>query len=261
MLPAFAQQGYDIVSSQTSSIPISDMAEYSCIFQNQWSGVRHPNLYPADAHWSPPVLAAHNENYQKWAPGGTATSGVEIVAESGNRFTLEGELSAAIPDTGDVVNGFTTFNRQQQMQTLPTLSMDSNHLYMSSISMVAPSPDWFTGFYNFLVMDTGTNTWLSSFVLATYPFDAGTETGDRYQFSNPEESPQQVIEEFTVDNARSTGVFVSRDGSTVLPVALWECTLLNSSDNSPSEGEVANDNSFGTFIELLLEFFRSLFGF
>lgn len=69
---------YDQVSSRLlSSVP----AKYSCTFTNQWSGARHPILYPPSAHWSRPVLVSHNSGYQMWGRGLDATQGVEDVAE------------------------------------------------------------------------------------------------------------------------------------------------------------------------------------
>jgi hypothetical protein len=86
-LTASHAQDFDVLSTSTSNVPSTETAEFSCQFQNLWSGTRHPRLYPSDdAHWSPPVVAAHGLDYQMWAPGGLASSGVESVAEVGDGF-------------------------------------------------------------------------------------------------------------------------------------------------------------------------------
>ena len=60
----------------------SNNAIYSCTLTNNWLEANHPKDYPSrNAHWSPPVLASHNGDYEMWAPGGKATKGVENVAE------------------------------------------------------------------------------------------------------------------------------------------------------------------------------------
>lgn len=95
---------------------------------------------------------------------------------------------------------------------------------------MAPSPDWFSGFYNFNAADTVANKWLYSFVVATAPWDAGTETGNTYDPSNPAESPQARISQFTTSNIRPTSVYVSvgsNNKKRVLPVARWECQLVS----------------------------------
>ena len=63
-------------------------------FEGTWSLASHPQAYVGSAHWSPPVVAAHSSDYVMWELGGIATSGVEIVAETGSTFTLRNELQA-----------------------------------------------------------------------------------------------------------------------------------------------------------------------
>jgi len=96
---------------------------------------------------------------------------------------------------------------------------------MSSITMVAPSPDWFTGFYNVRPIDDNSMVWLESFEIATYPWDAGTETGDNYGISNPAEDPKAPILRLTKDTVPDNGVLLNSDGTEVLPMATWTCTL------------------------------------
>jgi hypothetical protein len=70
------------IKSKTSSVtPISMDVMYSCTFVNRWSSSRHPNDYPSNAHWSPPVLVTHDQTYVLWENGGLASSGIENVAE------------------------------------------------------------------------------------------------------------------------------------------------------------------------------------
>jgi hypothetical protein len=93
--------------------------------------------------------------------------------------------------------------------------------------MISPSPDWFSGFYDFNTLDPSTNTWFREFAIATYPMDAGTEVGNEYSGENVAEDPKGPITRFTIASPRSTGVFLTSDESDILPVARWQCTLLN----------------------------------
>jgi len=78
---------FNIVSSEPSTVPITTpAAAYQCEFVNLWSVERHPEAYPEDAHWSPPVLASHTTAYAMWKPGVLASSGVENVAEVSRPF-------------------------------------------------------------------------------------------------------------------------------------------------------------------------------
>lgn len=235
---AEAQQRYDIVSTSTSDVPNTQSVEYSCTFRNSWSAENHPRLYPDDAHWSPPVLVSHDMSYKMWSPGEFSTAGVELVAETGSPRTLLDEFAAANSSVGSYVVGSLTFNSNQQEQTFDNLVVDSNHPMLSTITMIAPSPDWFSGFYDFELFDATTSTWFSNFVLDTYPFDAGTETGGNYSLANTAEDPTLPIDEFTASNPLSTGVFLTLDESTVLPVAQWECTLIADEPGTPVSSPV-----------------------
>jgi hypothetical protein len=62
-------------------VPLTESVQFSCLFKNLWTSGRHPVAYPKYAHWSPPVLVAHSQDYTMWREGQTASPGVENVAE------------------------------------------------------------------------------------------------------------------------------------------------------------------------------------
>ena len=74
-------QNYNLMSSETSDVPLTDYVQYSCLFKNLWTSTRHPVAYPSFARWSPIVLVAHSEEYTLWEEGQLASPGVENVAE------------------------------------------------------------------------------------------------------------------------------------------------------------------------------------
>jgi hypothetical protein len=105
--------------------------------------------------------------------------------------------------------------------------------------MAAPSPDWFTGIYNFSPIDEVNQVWYDSFEIATYPFDAGTEKGDNFSPSNAAEDPQIPIFELTKETVPENGIFLNDSKTEVLPVALWTCELQGciDSDQLKSKGK------------------------
>jgi hypothetical protein len=140
---------------------------------------------------------------------------------------------------GEYVVGMPQFNNETQMQTLPPLVVTEAYPLASSISMIAPSPDWFSGFYEFSVADGG--LWLADFAIETYPWDAGTEDGDTFSQDNAATDPQIPIFQLTIDTVPDNGVFLSPDTTTVLPVARWQCTMMM---DSGTEMPVTNGGSF-----------------
>lgn len=87
------------------------------------------------------------------------------------------EILCATEMTGDIVIGEVAFNNRVSEQTLGNITVSQVHPLLFSVSMVAPSPDWFTGFYDFDACTTSGRSWLSKFMILTYPFDAGIEQG------------------------------------------------------------------------------------
>ena len=69
-----------------SDVPTSREASFTCETINLWTTERHPDDFPNNAHWSPPVYAAHDGNYTMFKEGGMATAGVELVAEVSHRI-------------------------------------------------------------------------------------------------------------------------------------------------------------------------------
>ena len=58
-------------------------------------------------------------------------------------------------------------------QKLKRIKLDNSHPYLSIISMVAPSPDWFTGLNDFDMRDEDSTHWLQEVILDLFPWDAG----------------------------------------------------------------------------------------
>lgn len=234
----------DFLSRIPSTVLASQSVAYSCTLTNIWSGATHPILYDTisgNAHWSPPVLVAHNADYTLWAPNTLASPGVEDVAEMGSTQDLEKEIEEAQDKgtAGDSVVGTNQFNNRNSPQTLDTIAMTPDFSLLSAITMVAPSPDWFSGIYNVDLIDrttgSGSNVWYESFEIATYPWDAGTEQGDTYTINNNPEAEHRPIARLTKDTVPDNGILLNPDGTEVLPMAIVACTLVGSSCSDSEE--------------------------
>jgi Spondin_N len=141
---------------------------------------------------------------------------------------LESELE--IGAVLSVTVGEAQFNKDTQSQTLMDITVSGAYPMISAITMIAPSPDWFSGFYDFDARNAATQTWFKSFTITTYPWDAGTEQGSTYSPDNMATSPKASIKQLTAATVPSTGVFLNTTTSmmgskTVKPVATWTCTI------------------------------------
>ena len=217
-------------------------ATYSCTLTNTWSRETHPILYNTierkSPHWSSPVLVTHAPDYRLWEDGELASPGVELVAESGATDAIRDEILEAQNSgfVGDMDIGFDQFNKKAKNQTFEDVALTPDFPVLSSITMMAPSPDWFTGIPGFSPIDSIDGVWYDFFEVATYPWDAGTETGTAYSLNNDAEEPQKPIQQLT------DGILFNPSAKTVLPVALWSCTLQDSVRyNAENDSDFSND--------------------
>ncbi len=69
---------------------------YRVTFVSTWSAQTHPESFPADAHYSGLHGATHHAGWSLWRPGGTATPGIERMAERGKSSPLKEEIREAV---------------------------------------------------------------------------------------------------------------------------------------------------------------------
>ncbi len=128
---------------------------------------------------APALAAFHDGSYDIFDTGGTATAGLEALAEVGDLSTILGEAAtaganaAAIVDGGPFVPGGGTASA--------IFSVDAADTSFSFAAMVLPSSDWFIG--NGTAVDISSligasvGTTLPTITLST-AYDAGTEEED-----------------------------------------------------------------------------------
>jgi len=220
------------VTKVAGSTPVGTPISFTCTFDSQWTAATHPIDYPSNAHWSPMFMASRNKDYSMWDSGAKATAGVQSVAETGSLSTLRSEVAQAGDSIGSStsVSGALFLSNDSTTDFTESLEMDEDHSLITSISMIAPSPDWFTGFYDFSPVEDG--MWLSSFSIETYAWDAGTDSGITYSSSNQATSPKDNIFQLTPESLPSSKVFLSPDELTVEPVARWSCIMKKEVNNA-----------------------------
>jgi len=168
--------------------------EYTVAFQGNWTEDNHPGAWVSNAHFSPPVAVVHNEEYALYTVGEKASEGVEQVAEIGATTDLTNELQVAQGKgtVGDYDQGNALFNKGQGITTME-VSACSKFPLVSVITMIAPSPDWFTGVNAFSLCDTESGQWETSAFISVYPYDAGTDSGADFNSANDNTSPAEPV--------------------------------------------------------------------
>jgi len=242
----------DFLKLIASTVDVKNSVTYSCVLTNHWTNTTHPKDYPGNAHWTSPVVVSHNTDYEMWSPGSLASPGVERVAETGGTSTIRNEFTAAQNDGngGEFVVGNNQF-KTDSPQRFDDIMVSPEFPLLSTITMAGPSPDWFTGIYNFSPIDEVNQVWYESFEIASYPWDAGTEMGNTYSISNREEVPHIPIFQLTRETVPESGILLDESETEVLPMAVWTCDLkitTNSVDNDELQPKVEETQNVRTRI-------------
>ena len=187
MLPAIAA----ICIAGPASAQDADTATYSVTFTGNWTDASTTPTgdLPGSAHFTTLIGAIHNSSVSFWSVGGTASPGVESMAEIGGTSILRSEIEAS-PHHHAVIQqsfsfggtGTATFN----------ITVPKDHPLITLSSMIGPSPDWFVGISGRSLLD-GQGTWQARIDINLYPYDAGTEDGDTFSLNNPNTNPQGTI--------------------------------------------------------------------
>jgi len=104
------------------------------------------------------------------------------------------------------------------------LIVDPEYSYISGISGILPSPDWYTGFYLFDTLKEQGSTYWESFKIRTYPWDAGTDDGTHYEDADRDTDPPGLITRIELGDTEDN-IFLSPEGDQLRYVAEWECVL------------------------------------
>ena len=143
-----------------------------------------------DAHWSRLIAFAHTSRYSLFEDGATASSGLGLVATNGRVTVLEAELAegrrrgrvgAHVVLPGIASPGGFSF----------TLPVDERMSRVSFATMLAPSPDWFSGVSGVALRID--DEWQDTVSVDLWPWDAGVDSGPDYSGPNIDTQPRQSV--------------------------------------------------------------------
>ena len=151
-------QGNDNTGDSAKLAPST--AQYQITFDAVWSKDNGHTVIPDGAHFSPFIAWTHAKDFKMFSSGESASEGIKVMAETGAPQPLLAELEKAKQDgkvgayvTGELVNSPGTVQRMIE----PT----QTYRYITVVSMLAPSPDWFVAVTDFEMF--ASNEWKSGF--------------------------------------------------------------------------------------------------
>ena len=167
-------------------------ARYRVTFQATWSAATHPTNFPGNPHFSGLVGATHDADTRVWQRDELASDGIELMAETGGKSKLLAEIAELI-QAGNA-HGELSGGGQSTSPASVSLEFDivSSHPFVTLVSMLAPSPDWFVGVSALsLLADDG--AWKERTEVTLRLYDAGTDDGTTFNAANADSAPQQPI--------------------------------------------------------------------
>lgn len=176
--------------------PIADTAKYKIIIEGTWKYPDH--TIPPTEHFTTFVGCTHNESTNIFKINSLASISVERVAEDGNSTPLKTGIRNYI-STNKATDSISIEPAGITTKDSAVITVTKNNSYVSFISMIAPSPDWFVGIDSYNLIQN--NNWVETVVIDGYGYDAGTESGDAFYYYGPATVPQENIKLLTPQNA------------------------------------------------------------
>ena len=194
---------------------------------------------PSGEHFTTLIGAVHNGSATFWSSGGTASAGVEAVAELGTTGTFQSEVNAAMPDALAVIEQSIASGGTATATVDITLTTD--HPLVTLLTMIAPSPDWFVGVSGLSLRNAADDGWQPSLSVDLFPYDAGTEEGTEFSLNNAATSPQG-----TIASIQGTGKFSNEPIATLTFDLLAAPVITTTSPILVTENETAVDTLTAT---------------
>lgn len=165
--------------------------QYQVTFESLWNSTDHPTNFPAGlppvgAHFSQLVGLSHNSNIDIWSEGVAASPAVENVAEIGSPGLFLADVSSAITagDALSQINASLTILPSPGMTDTNIFLVDDAHPFVTLLSMLGPSHDWFVGVDSLDLRDGG--GFINSMKIDLFVYDAGTEPGTDFSLAGNE---------------------------------------------------------------------------
>lgn len=168
-----------------------ETATYELELDITWSAETNPLDFPLGGHLSSVIAATHHGRYTMFRDGDTASSGLELVAENGRPSIMKAEMAEA--QRRDRLDTIVEAGALKEVpgQVTVMITAKKSHPLLSFVTMIAPSPDWFTGAADIsLIQD---DRWIEQQEITLWAWDSGTDSGDTYTAQNLDTQPQQSV--------------------------------------------------------------------
>lgn len=198
------------------------IATYDVAITTIWNTTNHTSV-PSGSHWSSLIGATHknlNDVLQFGAPA-PSTNGIKSIAETGNTNNFQSEVNNNVSANLIAPKSFSPFAGNNSIASISGLEVTSEFHYVTLVSMVAPSPDWFIAVNNLDLRSSNSsinNGWKDTFTIDVFAYDSGTDSGTNYSSSNLVTSPRgpiSIVSGFPINGNRMATMTFTHISSTL----------------------------------------------
>ncbi|SMM97891.1 Spondin-2 precursor [uncultured Candidatus Thioglobus sp.] len=167
-------------------------ATYELTFNSTWSPQTHPENFPNSAHFSSLIGLTHQNDFHLWRLGDVASNGVKQTAEVGSNSKIRKEIKTAIrKNRAQYLLETSGIDSPDSIKL--TFDIDQSQHYLSLISMLAPSADWFVGIDAYPLYEKQMG-WVEYAEIDLLVYDAGTKKDSPvFEYYNDREQPKKPI--------------------------------------------------------------------
>jgi hypothetical protein len=185
---------------------------YKVQFISDWGNNRQEINAPSNPHTGNMFLISHNEKINLFKVGSYAPKGISNTSMYG---TIDDLLAAFDRDRNhDGIARAPVLMTPGQQSLM--ISADEKFHYLSFVTMVAPSPDWFTGISGLNLIENG--QWIRNKTIPLYVYDAGTDSGTAF-------NTEHYIREQPLPITLKNDTFLYPDGK-LKPIAYLNITMV-----------------------------------
>lgn len=177
------------------------VARYRLTLRKHWLPAHFPTMFPATAHFTALVGATHGDAVVFFARGALATTGVRHVAERGDTAAMLDEIDRAIAAGSATAAVSAPAVLRDADEGVLEFELQRSQPRLTLLTMLGPSPDWFTGFSGVALHDGG--GWLDMLRLELPAYDAGTDDGASFLSPDAPSSPPLPVQRLSTDAAAS----------------------------------------------------------
>lgn len=217
-----------LVTTGASAAPV---VRYRVVFTATWSAETHPQSFPTNAHFSPLVGGTHTRRATFWEVDRIASQGIENMAELGSTSTLVSEIQAQAALGHASSSTIVGSGISSPGSTSLLFNVTRDFPLLTLVTMVAPSPDWFTGVAGLRLL-VG-RQWRDNVVVNLIAYDSGTDSG--VTFTSPDADTMPALPIAVIHTAPLAGA-----GGYAPPVGTYVLTIV-SVDGLPPDADSDGD--------------------